>query len=466
MGIHEECGVFGAYDPSGADVSRLIAYGLIALQHRGQESCGIAVTRERCVKYYKDLGVVAEVLSDKHLRELDGNMGIGHVRYSTHGSSTRENAQPLVMRYKKGTLSIAHNGNLSNADELASELENTGAVFQTTTDSETIAYLIAKERIFCDSAEEAVRRASKKLKGSFSLLVMSPQKLIAARDPYGFRPLCIGKLDTAYVVASETCALDAVGADFIRDVQPGEVIKIDENGLTVVSLEPAEKKSPCIFEYIYFARSDSIIDGVSVLRSRKKAGELLAKQHPVDADVIIGVPDSGLDAAVGYSKQSGIPNERGFIKNSYVGRSFIKPTQSERSVAVKLKMNPLSDVVSGKRVVMIDDSIVRGTTSAKTVQMLRDAGATEVHMRIASPPFLWPCYFGTDIPDRQNLIAVGRTADEIGKMLGADSLGYLDPNTLGELIGSDEYCRACFTGVYPYYIDEEHNENPKKDGLK
>lgn len=464
MGIHEECGVFGAYDFDGGNVAHIIAYGLVALQHRGQESCGIALTREREVAYYKDLGVVTEVLSDKHLKNLDGNMGIGHVRYSTHGSSTRENAQPLVMRYKKGTLSIAHNGNLSNAEQLAAELENTGAVFQTSTDSETIAYLIAKERIFSDSVEQAVEKAAQKLKGSYSLLVMSPQKLIAARDPYGFRPLCIGKLGNAYIVASETCALDAVGAKFLRDVEAGEIIKIDENGLTSVCKNPAPKKTPCIFEYIYFARSDSVINGVSVLRSRKKAGELLAKQHPVEADVVIGVPDSGLDAAVGYSKFSGIPNERGFIKNSYVGRSFIKPTQSERSLAVKLKINPLSDVVSGKRVIMIDDSIVRGTTSAKTVQMLRDAGATEVHMRIASPPFLWPCYFGTDIPDRQNLVAVGRTAEEISRMLGADSLGYLDASTLGELIGSDEYCRACFTGKYPYYIDEEHNENgPKRE---
>ena len=454
MALHEECGVFGLYDFDGGNVAPYVAYGLVALQHRGQESCGIAITRDREVAHYKDLGMVADVLSDKVLERLDGYMAIGHVRYSTHGSSTRENAQPLVMRYKKGTLSIAHNGNLSNSDELREKLENSGAVFQTSTDSETIAYLIAKERIFSGSVEEAVRKAMLNLKGAYSLLVMSPQKLIAARDPYGFRPLCMGKFNNTYVFASETCALDAVGAEYVRDIEPGEIVLADEQGVRTVSKVPA-MPAPCIFEYIYFARPDSVLNGVSVLKSRQKAGALLAQQHPVEADVVIGVPDSGIDAAVGYSKQSGIPYERGFIKNSYVGRSFIKPKQSDRDRTVKLKINPLADNVRGKRVVMIDDSIVRGTTSARIVQMIRDAGAKEVHMRVASPHFLWPCYFGTDVPDRSNLAAVGRTDEEICQMIGADSLGYLSIDSLHELIGSDQFCRGCFSGEYPYDVSKK-----------
>ncbi|MBQ2677202.1 MAG: amidophosphoribosyltransferase [Clostridia bacterium] len=460
MALHEECGVFGIYDFDGGNVAPYVAYGLVALQHRGQESCGIAITRDREVASYKDLGLVADVLTQKVLDSLDGNMAIGHVRYSTASEVSRENAQPLVMHYKKGTLSLAHNGNLSNRTDLRDKLAGTGAVFQTTTDAETIAYLIAKERIYSHSVEEAICKAMLNLKGAYSLLVMSPQKLIAVRDPYGFRPLVIGKMDNAYVFASETCALDAVGADYVRDVEPGEVVMVDQNGLTSVSKTPAPKPAPCIFEYIYFSRPDSVMDGVSVLKARQIAGQLLAKQHPVEADVVIGVPDSGIDAAVGYAKGSGIPYERGFIKNGYVGRSFIKPKQSERALAVKLKINPLGDNIRGKRVVMIDDSIVRGTTSAKIVKMLRDAGAKEVHMRVASPHFLWPCYFGTDIPDRSNLASVKYSDEELCKIIGADSLGFLDINCLHELVGKQEFCKACFSGEYPYDV---HKKSDSED---
>ncbi|OJU17308.1 MAG: amidophosphoribosyltransferase [Clostridiales bacterium 43-6] len=453
MGLHEECGVFGIYDFDKSNVVPYVVFGLVALQHRGQESCGIAASRNLEVQYHKDLGLVADVFTPTQAKTLDGHMAIGHVRYSTTGSSVRENAQPLVMNYKKGTLSIAHNGNLSNADELRAYFQDKGAVFQTTTDSEIIAYSIARERLNCSSVEEAVCRALPFLQGSYSLLVMSPRKLIAARDPHGFRSLCIGKLDNSYVFASESCALDAVGADFVRDILPGEVVTVTDDGITTVKQFAAEP-AKCIFEYIYFARPDSVIDGVSVLKAREIAGKLLAQQHPVDADLVIGVPESGIDAAVGFSKESGIPYGRGFIKNSYVGRTFIKPVQSDRDIGVMLKINPLKENVTGKRIVMIDDSIVRGTTCAKIVKALKSAGAKEVHMRVASPKFLWPCYFGTDIPNRDNLAAVNyETTEEIRDMIGADSLGYLSLDSLHELIGSDEYCNGCFSGTYPVEVN-------------
>ncbi len=453
MALHEECGIFGIYDFDGENITNYIAYGLVALQHRGQESCGIAVTRNLEAKFFKDKGTVTDVLNESVLNTLDGSMGIGHVRYSSGGATSREHAQPSVLRYRKGSLAVAHNGALSNSDALRERLQNTGAVFQTETDSELIAYLIAKERVFTSSAENAVVKAMSHLKGAYSLLVMSPHKLIAARDPFGFRPLCIGMSGNKYVFASESCALDAVGAKFVRDVLPGEVVIIDEEGLRTAYQYPSTPKH-CIFEYVYFARPDSIIDGVSVLKSREAAGRALAKAHPVDADVVIGVPDSGIDAAVGYSKESGIPYARGFLKNSYVGRSFIKPKQSERELAVKLKINPLRDNIQGKRVVVIDDSIVRGTTSAKMIRMLREAGATEIHMRVASPPFLWPCYFGTDVPDRKYLSAVTHTIDGICQMIGADSLGYLPIEDLHHLIDSDNFCDGCFTGKYPYDVTD------------
>ncbi|MCI6018815.1 MAG: amidophosphoribosyltransferase [Clostridiales bacterium] len=460
--LHEECGVFGIYDFDGNDVASTIYYGLFALQHRGQESCGIAVSDtagpKGKVKSYKDMGLVNEVFTQEKLEQLKGDIGVGHVRYSTAGESSRENAQPLVLKYVKGTLALVHNGNLINAPELRYDLEYTGAIFQTTIDSEVIAYHIARERLNSDSVEEAVTRAVKKIKGAYSLVVMSPRKLIGARDPYGFKPLCIGKRDHAYILASETCALDMIGAEFVRDVLPGEVVTITPDGIqsdTSLCL-PKEQEARCIFEYIYFARPDSYIDGVSVYNSRIKAGRFLAIDTPVEADLVVGVPESGNAAALGYSMESGIPYGNAFVKNSYVGRTFIKPKQSSRESSVKIKLNVLAESVKGKRVVMIDDSIVRGTTSDHIVKMLRDAGATEVHVRISSPPFLWPCYFGTDIPEREQLIAYNRTIEDICDTLGADSLGYLKLNRLPELAEGLPICSGCFSGKYPM-------EPPKED---
>lgn len=463
QGLHEECGVFGMYDFDGNDVASSIYYGLFALQHRGQESCGIAVSEtsgpKGKVTSYKGMGLVNEVFDSEGLSNMKGDIGVGHVRYSTAGESTRENAQPLVLNYVKGTLALAHNGNLINAKELKKDLEYTGAIFQTTIDSEVIAYHIARERLQSKTAEEAVRRACMKLKGAYALVVASPRKLIGARDPFGFKPLCIGKRDNAYILASETCALDTIGATFVRDVLPGEVVTITpEKGIEsdIEMALPKEKEARCIFEYIYFARPDSHIDGVSVYASRIRAGQFLAMDSPVEADLVTGVPESGNAAALGYSLQSGIPYGTAFVKNGYVGRTFIKPKQSSRESSVQIKLNVLKEAVAGKRVVMIDDSIVRGTTSDRIVRMLRDAGATEVHVRISSPPFLWPCYFGTDIPEREQLIAYNRSIEDIRKIIGADSLGYLGMERLDEMVDGLPICRGCFNGIYPM-------EPPKED---
>lgn len=453
---HEECGVFGIYSHGGIRPAYAAYNGLLALQHRGQESCGIAVGDRGVVSYHKDMGLVTEVFSDKTLNSLTGQMAVGHVRYSTAGASVRENAQPLVMRYIKGTLAIAHNGNLTNAYELHQKLERRGCIFQTTIDTEVIAYMIARERVDAPSIEEAIHRAMPKIQGSFSLIVMSPQKLIAARDPQGFRPLCIGRIDDSYVFASETCALDACGAEFVRDVEPGEIVVADKNGLRSIRDRVEPKKSLCVFEYIYFARTDSVIDGISVYEARKEAGRLLARQHPVEADMVIGVPESGVDAAIGYSEESGIPFEKGIVKNSYIGRTFIKPSQSERERSVRIKLNSLASSVRGKRVIMLDDSIVRGTTSARIVTMLKEAGAKEVHLRISSPPFLWPCYYGTDIPSKDDLIACQHTVEEIGEMSFADSIDFLDYANLPKMLGGNAsgYCDACFSGNYPAHVPD------------
>ena len=455
-GIHEECGVFGAYDFDGNDIASTVYYGLFALQHRGQESCGIAVSDtngpKKNIQVHKGMGLVNEVFSSENLEKLKGNISVGHVRYSTAGSSTRENAQPLVLNYYKGTLALAHNGNLVNALELREELEKTGAIFQTTIDSEVIAYHVAKERISSATAEEAVLAAMRKLKGAYSLIVMSPRKLIGARDPFGFRPLCIGKRDNTYFLTSETCALDTVGAEFVRDVEPGEVVTLTPSGIVSnreLCFKDSSKQARCIFEYIYFARPDAVIDGVGVYASRIKAGRFLAMDSPVEADLVVGVPESGNAAALGYSLESGIPYGTAFVKNGYVGRTFIKPGQSSRESSVQIKLNVLKEAVKGKRVIMIDDSIVRGTTSDRIVKMLRDAGATEVHVRISSPPFLWPCYFGTDIPEREQLIAYNRSINEICEVIGADSLGYLGEERLSQMVQGLPICKGCFTGEYP-----------------
>jgi len=454
--LHEECGVFGIYDRDGGEAASTIYYALLALQHRGQESCGIAVSDtsgpKGKVNAYKGMGLCNEVFTPEVLEGLHGNIGVGHVRYSTAGSSTRENAQPLVLNYIKGTLALAHNGNLVNAPELRRELEYTGAIFQTTIDSEVIAYHIARERIHTSAVEDAVANAMKKIRGAYALVIMSPRKLIGARDPYGFRPLCIGKKDHAYMLVSESCALDTIGAEFVRDVEPGEIVTITKSGLSsnkVMCLEDRSKQARCIFEYIYFSRPDSVFDGVSVYQSRIYAGRCMAKDSPVAADLVVGVPESGNAAALGYSMETGIPYGTAFVKNSYVGRTFIQPKQSSRVSSVKVKLNVLKEAVAGKRVIMIDDSIVRGTTCHLIVKMLREAGAKEVHVKVSAPPFLHPCYFGTDIPSKDQLIAHNRTVEEIRDVIGADSLSYLRMERLHEMAEGLPICRACFSGVYP-----------------
>ena len=452
----EECGVFGMYDLTGSNVAQTIYYGLYALQHRGQESAGIAVTntfngRDK-VLCQKGLGRLNQVFNKDNLAKLKGNLGIGHVRYSTAGASTHENSQPLVLAYIKGTLMLAHNGNLVNAPQLRRELAKGGAIFQTTIDTETIAYHIARERVEAPTVQEAVVRALKKIKGSYSLVVASPRKLIGARDPYGFRPLVIGKLDNAYIIASESCALETVNAKFIRDVLPGEVVTINVDGSIESNLElalPKNEEARCVFEYIYFCRPDTIFDGMSITKSRIIAGRLLAKTHPVEADIVVAVPESGNMAALGYSMESGIPYGIAFTKNTYVGRTFIKPQQSSRIQSVKVKLSVLREIVEGKRVIIIDDSIVRGTTSDQIITMLRNAGAKEVHMRVSSPPFYHPCYFGIDIPSEDQLIAHNRSVEEICQKIGADSLGYLPIECLKELSGGKPICTACFSGDYP-----------------
>ncbi len=449
---HEECGVFGIYSPVRDDVASYAYYALMSLQHRGQESCGIAVNDLGVITCYKDAGLVNDVMTRQELDALGpGTMAVAHVRYATMGAEPRRNAQPLVVNHVKGTMALCHNGALSNAPTLREELELRGSIFHTTSDTEVISYLITQERLNAPSIEVAVSRAMARLEGAYSLVVMSPAKLMAVRDPHGFRPLCIGMLGDSYVFASETCALDSIGAKFLRDVEPGEIVLVDKNGM--VSLKDHVNTAPkttCVFEYIYFARPDSVIDGSSVHVARMRAGSFLALEHPVQADVVVGVPDSGLDAAVGYARQSGIPYGIGFIKNKYIARTFIQPSQADRETKVRIKLNPVSATVRGKRVVLIDDSIVRGTTSARIVRLLRDAGATEVHMRVSAPPFMHPCYFGTDIDSREHLIACQHSIDEIREIIGADSIGYLSTDSVTKLADNTKgFCTACFTGEYP-----------------
>ena len=402
------------------------------------------------------MGLVNDVFNDEILTKLDGKMAVGHVRYSTTGESMRENAQPLVLRYVKGNIAIAHNGNLVNKDELAQELSDTGAIFQTTTDTEMIAYTIAKERLNSKSVEEAVEKTINHLVGAFSLIVMSPQKLIAARDPWGFRPLCMGKKGDAIVFASETCALDSVGAEFVRDIEPCEIVVVQDGKISTIRTHVGKQPhTMCIFEYLYFARPDSIIEGQSAHDSRMLAGKYLAQEFPVEADVVIGVPDSGLSAAMGYAKESGIPYDIGFVKNKYIGRTFIQPSQAMRENSVRIKLNVLKSTVEGKRVVMVDDSIVRGTTSKRIVSLLRHFGATEVHVRSSAPPFMFPCYFGTDVPSKDQLVACNYTMDGIKELIGADSIGFLSVNSLKKIIPNAkcQFCDGCFSGKYPVDVD-------------
>ena len=446
-GVKEECGVFGIYDLDGGNIAPSIYYGLTSLQHRGQESCGMAVSRtdgERGnVQFHKDLGLVSEVLRKDVVHNMNGDIGIGHVRYSTTGESVAENAQPLVLSYIKGSLALAHNGNLVNTEALKWELIQTGAIFHTTTDSEVIAFHIARERVHSATVEEAVHKTVEKIHGGYALVIMSPRKLIGARDPYGLKPLCLGKRDNAYVLASESCALTSVGAEFIRDIEPGEIVTITKDGLKSSKLDVQKKHAHCVFEYIYFARLDSTMDGVKIYDARIRGGKSLAKSYPVEADLVTGVPESG------------IPFGFAFYKNSYIGRTFIKPTQQERESSVHLKLSVLESVVKGKRIVLVDDSIVRGTTIANLIHMLKEAGAKEVHVRISSPPFLHPCYFGTDVPSNDQLIAAQHSTEEIRKMIGADSLGYMQIDYLEGMAGGLPLCKACFDGNYPMEIPKE-----------
>ncbi len=464
--LHEECGVFGIFDKKTSNVAHATYLALFALQHRGQESCGIAVNDDGVFSHYKANGLVPDVFSAEKLESLGyGNAAIGHVRYSTTGGMGIGNIQPLVIRHIKGNLAMCHNGNLVNAESIRKNIELSGGIFQGTSDTEAIAYAIVSNRLKSKTTEEAIEKTMHTIKGAYSCIVMTATKMIAFRDPHGFRPLCIGKAKSgAYCVASESCALDTLAADFIRDIAPGEIVVFSEKGMDSIQTHITEKDktSLCVFEYIYFARPDSCIDGVSVQRARMRAGAYLAKEHSVSADIVIGVPDSGIDAALGYARTSGIPYGIGFIKNRYIGRSFIQPSQSEREDAVKLKLNVVKDNIKGKRVVMIDDSIVRGTTCARIVELLRESGAKEVHMRVSAPPFKHPCYFGTDIDSEDKLIACRyKSVGEIAKVIGTDTLGYLSVEALHKIAeeANVSFCDGCFTGEYPIAVPKENSKN-------
>lgn len=452
--LKDECGVIGIYSKENK-VQDMLYFGLYALQHRGQESAGIAVNMNGAIQYHKATGLVSDVFSDNNtLEKLQGNMGIGHVRYSKDSDNLAINAQPLVVKYKKGSIAIAHNGSIVNANSLREILEDDGVIFQTTNDSEVIANMIA--RYHNDEIEKAVNRVMELLKGSYSLVMMTENKLIGVRENQGIRPLCLGKIDDGYVLASESCALDTIGAEFIRDIEPGEMVVIDESGIKSIFNDKWSRKKLCIFELIYFARPDSRIDDISVYLARKEAGKILARECPVEADIVVAVPDSGTSAAIGYAEESGIPYSIGLIKNRYIGRTFIKPNQSSREQGVRIKLNALKENVEGKRVVLVDDSIVRGTTSTKIVKMLKKAGAKEVHLRISSPPVIYPCYFGIDTPYREHLVGANKTLDEMCEMIGTDSLGFLSEKGLISSTGKVEgFCLACLNGDYPMEIPRE-----------
>ena len=458
--IHEECGVFGVYSEKPVEAAALAFYGLYALQHRGQESCGIIVNDDGLFFTHKDLGLVSEAFTEDVLTKLPrGRIAVAHTRYGTTGASSRRNIQPIEVNHQKGKMALAHNGNLSNAAKLRDQLELSGAIFHTTSDTETIAYIVTQERLKSTSIEEALSKAMNTLEGAYSLILMSAQKLICARDPHGFRPLCYGQLpDGTYIAASESCAIHAVGGRVIRDILPGEILTFGPDGVRSNQEHCGKQdKRLCVFEYIYFARPDSVIDGRAVQTARNKAGQILAMIHPVEADIVIGVPDSGLDAAMGFSRESGIPYSIGLIKNKYIGRTFIAP--DGRLDQVKIKLAPLVEAVRNKRVVLVDDSIVRGTTCGRIIALLREAGAKEVHMRVSAPPFLHPCFYGTDIDSEDQLIAGHLNVSEIAEKIGADTLGYLPVEALEELAGGEGFCDACFTGNYPTTVPQ----NVRKD---
>ena len=459
--IQEKCGIFGIYAKENYDIASDVFYGLYALQHRGQEGCGIVVNDDGLFSVHKDVGLVSEVFNSDIIRKLgEGSMALGHVLYGTNATNSRENVQPLVVNHVKGRMAIAHNGNIINSLELRTQLELESSIFHTTSDTEVISYLVTKERLKTNSIEDAICSAVTYLKGAYSLVIMSPAKLIAVRDPLGIRPLCFGQMENGtYVVASESCGLDAVNAKFIRDVEPGEIIVFSKEGIKSITIHCNKApKSLCVFEYIYFSRPDSVVDGCTVSSARLKAGSFLAKTHPVEADVVIGCPDSGIDAAIGYARESGIPFMTGFIKNKYIGRTFISPTQKMRENQVRIKLNPVKEVVNGKRVVLVDDSIVRGTTSKRVLKLLREAGATEVHLRISAAPFTNPCFYGTDIDSKENLVACRFTVEETAQYVGADSLGYLTVEQVKQIASDGNkggYCTACFDGQYPTEIPKD-----------
>ena len=459
--LNEECGIIAFYNNEDLHTAEIIYFGLFALQHRGQESAGIAVNKEGEIKCHKGMGLLPNVFDENIISKLQGNIGLGHVRYASSEESTIENAQPIVLKNIYGNVALANNGNLVNAGKIRTELQNMGFIFQSNTDSEVIAALLSRECVGTDLIEDALVEVMKQIKGAYAISIMTKDKIIAARDPLGMRPLVIGNMRGSYVVCSETAALDCVGAEFVRDVAPGEIIVIDKEGLKSVQAIKEDKSAFCIFEFVYFARPDSVIDGVSVYNARVEAGRLLAKQCKIEADIVIGVPDSGLPSAVGYSRESGIPYSEGFIKNRYIGRTFLQPSQFMRERSVMLKLNPLRNLINGKRVIMLDDSIVRGTTSKKIIDMVRKAGAKEIHFLIASPPIKYGCYFGVDTPHRKHLVGNTHTVEEIREMLGADSLHYIDLKALLKSpVGTNlNFCSACFDGNYPMNVDEHLIKN-------
>ncbi|MFZ5966874.1 MAG: amidophosphoribosyltransferase [Bacillota bacterium] len=456
--LKEECGVIGIYAPGMENISQMAYFGLHALQHRGQESAGIAVNTHGKIKYYKEMGLVQEVFSDDIIQRLQGDIAIGHVRYSTTGESYVTNAQPLVVFYKGGSIGLAHNGNLVNAGEIRDELEESGVIFQTSIDSEVIANLMA--RYYSLGIENAVKETVRKIRGAYALVITAGEKLIGVRDPNGLRPLCIGKIDGGYVLSSESCAFNVLNAEFVRDVEAGEIVIIENNEIKSIQYDKHARKALCSFEYVYFARPDSVLDGRSVYVSRIQAGKILAQEHPVEADLVIPVPDSGTVAAIGYAEESKIPFGKGLIKNRYVGRTFIQPDQKMRELSVRLKLNVLKENINGKRLVLIDDSIVRGTTSRKIVDILKAAGAKEVHVRVCSPPVKFSCHFGIDTPTRKSLVGAVHSVEEIREMIGADSLGYLSIDGLMKSIGKETggLCGACFNGDYPIEVPAVGNK--------
>ena len=451
--VHEECGVFGMYRLDGGNVSKDIYYGLEALQHRGQEAAGIAVKDTNGPKgnlmLTKNQGLVSEVFHQEDLDRLKGDIGVGHVRYSTTGESNAVNAQPMAMNYIKGTLAVVHNGNIVNSKELKDAQMHRGLAHYTTSDTEVLAYEIIGDRVDAPNIEEAIKKTASKLRGGFAVIAISPRKMVGIRDPFGIKPLMLGRRDDAYILASESAAIKSIGGEVIRDITPGEVVTITKEGISSDTSLCQKKRAHCIFEYIYFARNDSVMDGITVHDARMRAGKALARANQVDADIVVGVPDSGLAAAAGYAEESKIPFAIAFYKNSYIGRSFIKPTKEERNIAVQMKLSVLDYVVKDKKIVLIDDSIVRGTTMRKLIQMLKKAGAKEVHVRISSPPFLHPCYYGTDVPTASQLIASQHSTEEVCNDIGADSLAYLRIDDFKEMVGDLPLCSACFSGDYP-----------------